>query len=77
MLFCRLLIFFKKSNFSEKNFRNTIRVSNILDPDQTCHFVRPGTEVIKLEHSLKLKIKRNDWLLADTCPQAANHSTLF
>ena len=29
-----------------------------------------GLEVIKLECSLKLKIKRNDWLLADTCPQA-------
>ena len=27
----------------------------------------PGLEVIKLEYSLKLKIKRNDWLLADTC----------
>ena len=26
----------------------------------------PGPEVIKLEHSLKLKIKGNDWLLADT-----------
>ena len=23
------------------------------------------------------KIKRNDWLLADTCPQAANHCALF
>ena len=29
----------------------------------------PGLEVIKLEYSLRLKIKRNDWLLADTCPQ--------
>ena len=29
-----------------------------------------GLEVIKLEYSLKLKIKRNDWLLADICPQA-------
>ena len=28
-------------------------------------------EIIKLEYSLKLKIKRNGWLLADTCPQAA------
>ena len=37
----------------------------------------PGPEVIKLEYSLKLKIKRNDWLHADTCPQAANHCTLF
>ena len=25
----------------------------------------PGLEVIKLEYSFKLKIKRNDWLLAD------------
>ena len=24
-----------------------------------------GPGVIKLEHSLKLKIKRNDWLIAD------------
>ena len=29
--------------------------------------VKPGLEVIKLEYSLTLKIKRNDWLLADTC----------
>ena len=33
---------------------------------------RTGLEVIKLEFILKLKIKRNDWLLAYTCPQAAN-----
>ena len=33
----------------------------------------PGTEVIKHEFVLKLKIKRNDWLLAITCPQVANH----
>ena len=37
---------------------------------------RPGPEVIKLEYSLTLKIKPNDWLLADTCPQAANHCAL-
>ena len=35
--------------------------------------ILPGLEVIKLVQSLKLKIKRNDWLLADTCSQAANH----
>ena len=34
-------------------------------------------EVIKLEFILRLKIKRNDWLLADTCPQAANHCALI
>ena len=38
---------------------------------------RAGPEVIKLEFILKFKIKRNDWLLADTCPQAANHCALF
>ena len=38
---------------------------------------RPGLEVIKLEFILRLKIERNDWLLADTCPQAANHCALF
>ena len=37
----------------------------------------PCLEIIKLEYSLRLKIKRNDWLLADMCPQAANHCTLF
>ena len=37
----------------------------------------PGLEVIKHEFILKLKIKRNDWLLADTCPQTANHWALF
>ena len=37
----------------------------------------PGLEVINLEASLRLKIKRNDWLLVDTCPQAANHCALF
>ena len=35
-----------------------------------------GLEVVKLEFILKLKIKRNDWLLAGTCPQAANHCVL-
>ena len=28
---------------------------------------RSGLEVIKLEYSLRITIKRNDWLLADTC----------
>ena len=36
-----------------------------------------GLEVITHDYSLRLKIKRNDWLLADTCPQAAKHCTLF
>ena len=40
-------------------------------------FASPGLKVIKLEYILRLKIKRNDWLIADTCPQAANHYALF
>ena len=51
-------------------------MSNSLDPDQARHYVGPGPEVIKLEYSLRLKIKGNDWLLADKCPQAANHCAL-
>ena len=38
---------------------------------------KPGPEVIKLKVILKLKIKHNEWLLADMCPQAANHCDLF
>ena len=37
----------------------------------------PGLEVIKLEFILRLKIKCNDLLLADTCPQATNHCAFF
>ena len=41
------------------------------------YFFTTGLEVIKLEYSLKLKVKHNDWLHADTCPQAANHCALL
>ena len=33
---------FSKSTFSKNSLRNTIRVSNSFDPDQTRHFVGPG-----------------------------------
>ena len=33
--------FFSKSTFLKNSFRNTIRVSNSLDPDQARHFVGP------------------------------------
>ena len=36
---------------------------------------RQGLEVIKPEYSLKLKIKRNDWLLADV--SASSQSLSF
>ena len=53
-------------------------VQEILFKTKTCKHsgqneVRPCLEAIKPEFILRLKIKRNDWLLADTCPQAANH----
>ena len=38
--FCRLLIFVK-INSSKISFRNTVRVSNGLDPDQARRFVGP------------------------------------
>ena len=38
--FCHPLIFFN-INFLENSFKNTIRVSNSLDPDQVRHFVGP------------------------------------
>ena len=36
-----------------------------------------GLEVIKLEFILRLKIKCNEWLLGDTCPQAAIFALYF
>ena len=43
MLFCHLLfVFFQNHFFFLKNsIRNTIRVSNSLNPDQARHFVGP------------------------------------
>ena len=43
MLFCRLLILFK-INLFEKSFRNIIRVSNRLDPDQARHYFGPDLD---------------------------------
>ena len=45
---------------------------NYLDEDE-----RAGHEVKKPEFILKLKIKHNDWLLVDKCPQAANYNAVF
>ena len=40
--FCRLLPFFSsKLIFSKNSFRNTIKVSNIMDSNQERHFVSP------------------------------------
>ena len=42
--FCRLLIF-SKSNFSKNSFRNTISVSDRMDPDQSQRFVYVGPDL--------------------------------
>ena len=39
--FCHLLIFFSKFTFLKNSFRNTVRLSNSLDPDQARHGVGP------------------------------------
>ena len=41
MLFCHLQIFFKRL-FKKNSFRNTITVSNSLDPDQARRSLGPG-----------------------------------
>ena len=46
--------------------------ANTEDTDESAYIspeplLLAGLEVIKLEYSLMLKIKRNDWLLAATC----------
>ena len=40
-------------------------------------YILSSLQVINFEFILKLKIKRNDLLLAHTSPQAANHCALF
>ena len=47
--------FFFKINFFEKKFRNTIRVSNSLEPDQARHFVGPD-----LDPNCLQKLSAND-----------------
>ena len=42
MIFFPCMLFFSKLTFSKISLRNTIRVSNSLNPDQVRHFVGPG-----------------------------------
>ena len=55
----------------------SVELFNITHAQDQHAYLKPGLEVIKLEFILRLKIKHNDWLLVDTCPQAANHCALF
>ena len=58
MISSRLLVFVK-FNFFEKK-RNTIRVSNSLDPDQARHYVGPGLGTNCLQR-LSADDKRCHW----------------
>ena len=49
MLFCHRLIFFKINFFLKNSFKNTLRVSNGLDPDQDRHFVGPDLDLNVLQ----------------------------
>ena len=69
--YCMLTYLFSKSTYSKQ------KLLCVPSACQTVSELRSGLEVIKLEFILRLKIKRNDWLLADTCLPAANHCALF
>ena len=60
---------------------STCLVAMKTQSQKVCHWSSlqqgQGPEVIKFEFILKLKIKHGDWLLVDTCPQAANHWALL
>ena len=58
-------LFFFKINISENSFRNTMRVSNSVDPDQAQHFVAPDLVPNCLKR-LSAKVssrQRVNWLL--------------
>ena len=56
-------------------FRNLLETETVVPLANSPY--SPGLAVIKLEYSIRLKIKRNDWLHADTCPNAANRCASF
>ena len=47
--FLLFAVFFSKSAFLKNFFRNSIRVSNILDPDQARHFLWPDLDPNSLQ----------------------------
>ena len=58
MLFCRLLIFLK-SSFPKYSFRNIIRVSNSLDPDQDRHDLGPNClQKLSADDTMSQRVKR-------------------
>ena len=64
--------FFSKSSFSKNSFRNTIRVSNNLNPDQAWHFVGPDLGQNCLQ---KLSVDNTTRRVNTTQTSTANIST--
>ena len=73
-------VFWKYTHFSincvKVLYSRCSKISN-MRRRKTAQKKQLGLQVIKLEFILRLIIKRNDWLLEDTCPKAANHWALF
>ena len=65
LVFYRLL-FLSKSTFPKNSFRNTIRVSNWLDPDQARHFVGNdfGPNCLQINYQQKKWIPKLVWAFA-------------
>ena len=65
LLLCRLILF--NITFSKSFFRNTIRVSNILDPDQVQRFVGPDlgqicSQRLSAEYTIGKELERRSSL---------------
>ena len=87
MLFYRLLIFFN-INFSKNYLRNSIRVSNSLDPDQAQHFVGPDLgpnclQRLSADNTIRQKAKHNHYKIVkspkciDENSYKRSHNKLF
>ena len=63
-------VFFSKLTFSKNSFGNTIRVSNILEPDQARRFVGPdlGSNcLVRLSADDTRRQRTNDSLVINSC----------
>ena len=73
--FCRLLTFFKINFLKKKSFRNTIGVSNGLDPDQDRHSVGPdlGPKLfpkVIISKQQKSQVKQQIFIFSSPEPKA-------
>ena len=64
--FCRCADMFQNQFFSKNSFRNTIRVSNSLDPDQALQNVRPDLDPnflqgLSADDTSRLRVKEYEY----------------